>query len=179
MDIEDMKMSFVMSVFDSITKQIHQSDLKASFILSWNGVIAILLSHLLASIVHAESHKWTLLLIATCVAASLASSGAFCYKVLRPRVGVIKERNDGLLWSGDIHKLGVTHPERIEQYMCRLLTIDSREKLYEQFVTSIVLISEISLVKNKMFIRALISTVVSFSLLVSLMAIMGLKLSKL
>jgi hypothetical protein len=176
MDIEELKLVFVMSVYDSVTKQIQQLDLKSSFILSWNGVIGVLLSHEFALIVHADRNRGSLIMLALAVVCSLIVSGFYCYKVLRPRVGAVKERFDGLLWAGDIQKLGLTHADRIAVYMKQLIEITTHDKLYEQFVTSIVLISEILLAKHKSFRQALFATAISFSLLLSLMAIAGLNL---
>jgi len=179
MEIEELKLLFVMNVYDTITKQIQQLDVKSSFILSWNGVIGVLLFHELGMILHAEHNRWSMLLLAFAVVCSLICSGVFAYKVLRPRVGAIKERFDGLLYAGDIRRLGSTQPDRIAGYLKQLTDIQTHEKLYEQYVTSIVLISEILLLKHKSFQQAILASVISFSLLLSLMAIVGLNYYKL
>ena len=92
---------------------------------------------------------------------------------------MLENRFDGLLWSGDIQKLGAEHADRISNYLNQLLQIDTQEKLYQQYITSIVLISDIHLYKNKKFIQGLLATLTGFSLLLFLMALMGLSQGKL
>lgn len=179
MDIEDVKLDFVMSVYDAITKQIQQMDMKISILLSWNGVVAVLLGREITSIFRAKLLEWDILALVFGIVFTLIVSGLYCYRVLKPRSGEIDNTHVGLLWSGDILKLGKKNEERISQYMNELLHIDTHDKLYEQFVKSIVLISDIQARKNRMFIKGLIVTVVGFTLLVGLIAIVGVKMNNL
>jgi hypothetical protein len=97
--------------------------------------------------------------------------------VLKPRQATgnaqAREGFAGLLYSDDILKLGDSARERIARYNQELLGISTHEELYRQFTKSIVLISEVLNQKNMFFSRALMASVVAFTLLLGLMAVMG------
>ena len=178
LSLEDLKIDFVMNVYESITKQIQQMDLKISILISWNGIIAVMLGREISAIYKGKVFEFYAIGLAIGVLITLVLGSIYCYKVLKPRSGNTEEGFAGLLYSGDIMKLGNTTSERIASYMNHLLEIDDYDKFYKQFTKSIVLISSINQYKNKMFIRGLLVTVISFSLLVGLLAVVGVKLAK-
>ena len=174
-NIEDLKVDFVVSVYESVTKQIQQMDIKISILLSWNGLIAVMLGRLITTMVSEQKLSALTILLAVIVVITLFITGIFCFRVLKPRKGAMEDGFAGLLYSGDIMKLGEKNEDRIQAYLDNLLKIDTHEMLYSQFVKSIVLISEINQYKNNLFLRGLISTVICFSALVALLSLVGIK----
>ncbi|MBI4978023.1 MAG: hypothetical protein HZC28_11100 [Spirochaetes bacterium] len=176
--IDDVKIDFVMNVYESITKQIQQMDLKISILLSWCGVIAAVLGREVAILIAQRQMRYSTIILTVGVVVSLLVSGFYIFQVLKPRKGKIGEKSSfvGLLWSGDILNLGKESRGRIKNYLHALTDITNHKQIYEQFVTSIVLISTIQDSKNRNFLGGLIATVISFSLLVALMAIVEIKL---
>ena len=177
--IEDLRADFVMKVYDSITKQIQQMDLKISILISWDGIIAVGLARSISQIVSNRMvHASTLIPAAVCTA-FLLIAGFYCYRVLKPRQTKLDDGFAGLLYSGDIVRLGKENRKRMTLYMDELMGINDYEKLYQQFVKSIVLISDVHLYKNRMFNRALLATLALFTGLVSVMAFVNFHLTKL
>lgn len=173
-DLDELKLEFVRNVYEAITKQIQQMDLKISILLSWNGVIAVLFGREVAEIVAGKRFDVWILIMGAAVVLSLGISAVLCYRVLKPRAGSSpdKEGFAGLLYAGDIQDLGKNPVERMGAYMDNLLKMDTHAEVYQQFVKSIVLISGIQLEKNRFFLKALTSTVICFALLLSLMGIL-------
>jgi len=160
-----------MNVYDQLTKQIQQLDLKVSLLLTWNGVIATLLSREVGRLVGVGLTSLRLILPAISLLC-LVSAAYYIMQVLIPRKGIIKKSVTtftGLLYSGDIMNLGKTNPERVSNYLSALNNINSHEQIYEQFTRSIVLISQIFEKKNRAFIRGLIVTSIGFGCLIGLM----------
>ncbi len=178
MSIEEKKSQFVTSVYDSITKQLQHLDVKTSILLSWNGIMALLLGKELMPIIMAQALNWATIFISACMLISLLTSGALAILVLKPRRGALeKARSAGLLWTGDILRLGGNKMERIENYQKTLNEMVDVNTICDQYSRSIVLLAEIHESKNKWFSRGLMTTVVSFLLLILLVAVMGITLS--
>ncbi|MFP4362638.1 MAG: hypothetical protein ACLFR1_02085 [Spirochaetia bacterium] len=174
--IEDVKIQFVLEVYESINKQIQHMDIKTSILLSWNGISAVLLGRELIVMVAAHMLNFATGIMASCSLVLLIISSIYVYTVLKPRVGAIRETNfTGLLYSGDILSLGKDATERMKRYIDELVAIESQEEIYQQFVKSIVLIADIQNQKHKKFIQALAYTAVAFALLVALIAIVGIQ----
>jgi len=178
--IDDLRVDFVMHVYESITKQIQQMDLKISILISWDGIIAVGLAREITQIITNRLFSVSTIAPAAICILALLIAGWFCYRVLKPRQGTVEEDGfAGLLYSGDILKLGNGNQARMVQYMNELIKIDDHEKLYQQFIKSIVLISGISMFKNRMFTRGLLATLISFTGLVGVMAVVNFNLTKL
>ncbi len=177
-NIEDLKLDFVLTVYEAITKQIQQMDLKISILLSWNGVIAVMMSREVASLFSDKAFKIFPSVTLTLSILAIALSAYYIYRVLKPRVGNMDNNFAGLLFAGDILALGKDGNERMKNYLQYLLAIRSHEDLYQQFSKSIVLISAINVTKNQLFNRALTSTSFSFFALVLLMTLRGLRVQQ-
>lgn len=175
--IDELKIDFTFAAYESITKQIQQTDLKVSLILSWDSIIAVMLGREIGQMVQGRFvNALTVLVVSLCVA-FLAVSGVFIFLTLKPRMKISKrEKFTGLLYTGDILRLGKNSSERIESYMRHLTAIKDAPELYEQFVSSIVLISQIAHRKNKSFMSGLAATAISFGFLVTLIAIMSVRI---
>jgi hypothetical protein len=107
----------------------------------------------------------------------LACSGVFIFWTLKPRAKITKRSGfSGLLYTGDILRLGHGASERIPAYLNVLMGIREPEGIYEQFVNSIVLVSDIMRRKNRSFMRALALTAISFGCLVVLIGVMAVRL---
>ncbi len=174
-NVEDIKLDFVLTVYEAITKQIQQMDLKISILLSWNGVIAVMISREIAFLFGEKVFRPFPVAVLIISIAGLILSALYTYRVLKPRVGKMEASHAGLLFAGDILRLGRNGTERMKKYMEQLLAIADHEQLYRQYVKSIVLISNISVNKNALFNRALAATATSFFLLSILIALRGLK----
>jgi hypothetical protein len=178
LSIEDLKLDFVRNVYEAITKQIQQMDLKISIILSWNGAMAVLLAKQVTDLISARSYHVFPIALMVAITVSMGFTGVYSYRVLKPRQAKGQNKTGdgfaGLLYSDDILKLGPDARERIARYNAELLGIQTHEELYRQFTKSIVLISEVQNRKNKLFTRALLFSVMSFTLLLGLMTLMGL-----
>ena len=179
MSVEERKSQFVVSVYDSITKQLQHLDVKTSILLSWNGIMALLLGKELMPIIMAQAFNFATIFIAACMLISLLISGAFAILVLKPRRGAVERaKSVGLLWTGDILGLGRNKTERMDNYQKTLKEITDADMICEQYSRSIVLLAEIHESKNKWFSRGLMTTVASFLLLILLVAVMGITLSQ-
>lgn len=176
LSIEDLKLEFVRSVYEAITKQIQQMDLKISIILSWNGAMAVILAKQVTDMIGSKNYHWLVIFLMLGIITSMGFSAVFSYQVLKPRKakGKSQEAFAGLLYSADILNLGKSARDRIQKYTDELLSINTHEELYRQFTKSIVLISEVQDKKNGLFVRALFTSVVSFTLLLALMTSMSL-----
>lgn len=177
LSIEDLKLDFVRSVYEAITRQIQQMDLKISVILSWNGAMAVILAKQVTDMIAGRTFHPLPVALMLAIFTAMAFAASYSYRVLKPRQansnGQAKEGFAGLLYSDDILKLGASARERIARYNEELLAISTHEELYRQFTKSIVLISEVLNQKNMFFSRALMASVVAFTLLLGLMAMMG------
>lgn len=174
--LEELKLDFILSVYDTITKQIQAMDLKISILLSWNGVIAVMLGREIGSYFSATTvNLFTMVCIILSVA-GLVASAFFIWGVLKPRVGKMENHFTGLLFSEDILRLASTPGRRMDVFMNQLIAIKSPEEIFQQFSKSIVLISEIHHKKNKLFNRGLTSTALSFLILALLITLHGLKI---
>jgi hypothetical protein len=178
LSIEDLKIDFVRNVYEAITKQIQQMDLKISIILSWNGAMAVILAKQVTDLISTRTYHPIPIVLMLAIATSMGFSATYSYRVLKPRKaksnGKVSEGFAGLLYSDDILNLGATARERMTRYSQELLGIQTHEELYRQFTKSIVLISEVQDRKNRLFTRALMCSVLSFTMLLALMTIMGL-----
>lgn len=177
LNIEDLKLEFVRTVYESITKQIQQMDLKMSVIISWNGAMAVMLAKQVTDMIAGGAVHFLPVVLMVGVMGSMVFSGFFTFQVMKPRkakAGGTSEGFAGLLYSGDILDLGPTARERISRYTQELLDISTHDQLYRQFTKSIVLISQIQERKNSLFVQALLTSVVSFTLLLALMMVMSL-----
>jgi hypothetical protein len=175
--LDELKIDFVVAAYDSITKQIQQTDLKVSLIISWDSVIAIMLGREIGQMVSGRFvNALTVPIVSLCVL-FLAVSGVFIFWTLKPRAKISK-RGDftGLLYTGDILRLGRNSTARIEAYMRKMMGIDKSPDLYEQFVNSIVMISDVAHRKNKSFLNGLAATAISFGFLVLLIAVVSVRL---
>ncbi|MCX7881661.1 MAG: hypothetical protein N2314_00360 [Brevinematales bacterium] len=170
---ENLRYEFVLHAYEAITKQIHQFDVKVSVLLSWNGVIAVLLGREVVLLFSAAKPTLFLLLLLFLSAFFLLVSSVFCYRLLRPQIKVNEEGN-GIFWAGDILRLGKDHKERVEQYMKILLQLHSPEDYARQVVHSVVGISEIFMRKNTYFFYALFATITSFLFLILFIVRIGL-----
>jgi hypothetical protein len=176
-DIDDLKADFVLSVYDQITKQIQQTDLKTSIIISWDSVIAIMLGRELGQMVSGRFVNPFTIAVASLCAVFLAVSGVFIFWTLKPRTKVTKRPGfTGLLYTGDILRLGHKASERVPAYLEALSAIREPPGIYEQFANSIVLISDIMRRKNRSFMRALGATAISFGFLVVLIGVVAIRL---
>lgn len=177
LSIEDLKLDFVRNVYEAITKQIQQMDLKISIILSWNGAMAVILAKQVTDMISARSYHLLPVALMLVIFTAMAFAATYSYRVLKPRkarsTGQVQEGFAGLLYSEDILNLGPSARERMARYNEELLTISTHEELYRQFTKSIVLISEVQHRKNTLFTRALMASVLAFTLLLGLMAVMG------
>lgn len=175
--LSEQKLDFVMSVYESINKQIQSTDLKTSVIISWDSVIAIMLGREIGQMVKGDFVNVFTVVIASLCVLFLGFSGIFIFGTLKPRTRVSKRREFvGLLYTGDVSRLAKTSSGRIDRYLQALMHIEKDEGLYEQFVNSIVLISDIQNMKNKSFMYALGFTAVSFGFLVALIGIVAVRL---
>ncbi|MFN3660705.1 MAG: hypothetical protein ACK4TN_05660 [Brevinematales bacterium] len=169
---ENLRYQFVIHAYEAITKQIQQFDVKVSVLLSWNGVIAVLLGRevvLLFSVVKPTFFILFLLLVS---ASFLLVASVFCYRLLRPQIKV-NEEGDGIFWAGDILRLGKDHGERVERYMQVLMQLHQPEDYAKQIVHSVVGISEIFMRKNRYFFYGLFATIASFLFLILLIVRIG------
>jgi uncharacterized membrane protein len=166
-DLDDLKAEFVLAVYDQITKQIQQIDLKTSIVISWDSVIAVMLGRELGQMVSGHFiNAFTIPLASLCVV-FLALSGVFIFWTLKPRARLAKRPGfAGLLYTGDILRLGKGPEERREAYLKSLMAIDKADGIYDQFVNSVVLISDVLRRKNKSFMNALANAAISFGFLV-------------
>lgn len=173
--IEDIKIDFLRSVYESITKQIQQMDLKISILLSWNGAMAVILAKQVTDMIHQKMYVWYVLLLMAGVLAGMIAGAVYSYTVLKPRKSAgPAEGFAGLLYSGDILDLGKDSVERIQNYSNELLNIQDHEGVYRQFIKSVVLISSIQMKKSALFTKGLTATVTAFTLLLGLMTAMSL-----
>ncbi len=168
----DLRYEFVRNVYEAITKQIQQFDVKVSVLLSWNGVIAVLLGR--EVILLFSNVKPTLLIYVFLFLSAifLIISSIFCYRILKPQ-NKINEDGDGIFWAGDILRLGKNHKERVERYLNILLKIEKSEDFSRQVIQSVVGISEILMRKNKFFFYGLFATITSFIFLICLIVRIG------
>ena len=177
LSIEDLKLEFVRIVYEAITKQIQQMDLKISIILSWNGAMAVILAKQITDLIHNRNYDVLSVLLLAAIVISMGFTSTYSYRVLKPRKahhnGPQGEGFAGLLFAGDILNLGKGAGDRISAYSAELLKIETHEELYRQFTKSIVLISEVQMNKNRLFTRALMGSVLSFILLLAVMMVMG------
>ena len=174
---DDVRLDFLMNVYDSISRQIQAMDLKISILLSWNGVVAVMGSRELSMILKfKEGHSgsvWLLVVVALC----LGLSSYYTWGVLKPRIGRIPDTFAGLLFSGDILQLGKNPAERMAGYLKHLQSVEDHDHLYQQFSKSIVLISEIHVTKNRLFNKGISATALAFLILVILFALRGLRVA--
>ncbi len=169
--IEEMKADFVMAVFETINKQIQQTDIKTSLIISMDSIIAIVLGREVGQIIGGRGLNPAVIVFASLCMLFLSVSIYFIYWTLRPRTR-ISTRDDftGLLYTGDILRLAKKPSDRIAAYMKELESLTDPSMVYGQFVNSIVLISDVSRRKNRSFQSGLLFTAISFGFLVLLMA---------
>ncbi|URA09973.1 hypothetical protein [Thermospira aquatica] len=169
----NLRYEFVSHVYDAITRQIQQFDVKVSVLLSWDGVIAIMLGREVVLLF--SSVKPTLFIYAFLFMSAffLIISSFFCYKILRPQ-NKINEKGNGIFWAGDILRLGKNHKERVESYLKVLSQLEKPEDFAEQIIQSVVGISEILMTKNKFFFFGLFATITSFVFLIFLIVRIGL-----
>jgi len=170
---EDLRYQFVVHAYEAMMKQIQQFDVKVSVLLSWNGVIAVILGRevvLLFAQVKATSFILFSLVMAVVF---LIVSSVFCYAMLRPRLKE-NEEGEGIFWAGDILRLGVDHMQRVERYLTLLREMRSVEDYARQVVHSVVAVSEIFMRKTRFFFFALASTITSFLFLILLIVQVGL-----
>lgn len=176
LSIEDLKLDFVRQVYEAITKQIQQMDLKMSIVLSWNGAMAVLLAKQVSDLIASRTFRITPVILMVAITTLMGFAASYAYRVIKPRSAKsqnqVREGFAGLLYSDDILNLGPTARERMARYQEELLAIDNHESLYRHFTKSIVLISEVSHKKNQLFTRALMCSVLSFTLLLALMLVM-------
>jgi hypothetical protein len=174
-DIDDVKISFVLSVYETIQNQIRQADLKISLILSWVSITAVLLGREVASVFGTGQFHVLPIILVTIAVIGMIFSGVFIFGTLKPRTKPLAGlKTKGLLYTGDIVRLAEEPIDRVKAYMEEITAIKTHEEVYAQFVASIVSISDIAQVKNRMFLRALAATAVSFAALVGLVAEAGL-----
>lgn len=174
--LDDLKIEFVLSVYESIQNQIRHADIKVSLILSWVSITAVMLGREVSNMVVNKNYNVFSFIFIFIVLVTLGMSGAFIFGTLKPRMRRSKGKEfTGLLYTGDILRLGKEAPDRMVSYLTNLGKISSPEEINAQFVNSIVSISEIVEIKNKMFLRALASTAVSFAFLVLTIALNGVK----
>jgi len=169
---EGMSYQFVVHVYEAITKQIQQFDVKVSVLLSWNGVIAVLLGRELVMLFSRARPTVFIVFLLVVTSLLLVISSFFCYRILRPQIK--HAEGDGIFWAGDILRLGSDYKSRVEKYLSVLKMLQKPEDYARQIVQSIVGISEILMEKNKLFFYALISTISSFVFLVILIVRVGL-----
>lgn len=174
LSLEDLKLEFVRQVYEAITKQIQQMDIKMSIILSWNGAMAILLAKQVSDLITSHMFRPIPIGLMLVITVLMGFAATYAYRVIKPRTakGQAGDGWAGLLYSEDILNLGPAARERMARYQEELLSIDSHESLYRQFTKSIVLISEIQDKKNRLFTRALLCSVVAFTLLLGLVLLM-------
>lgn len=175
--LEELKIDFTVAAYESITKQIQQTDLKVSLIISWDSIIAVMLGREIGQMVSGRFvNALTIPLVSLCVL-FLAVSGVFIFWTLKPRAKVSKRAEfTGLLYTGDILRLGKNSTERIKAYLEHMMSMKSSPEIYEQFVNSIVQISAIANRKNKSFMSGLAATAISFGFLVFLIAVMSVRI---
>jgi uncharacterized membrane protein len=175
--LDELKIDFSVAAYESITKQIQQTDLKVSLIISWDSIIAVMLGREIGEMVSGRFvNALTVPLVSLCVI-FLAISGVFIFWTLKPRAKISKRPQfTGLLYTGDILRLGKSANERIEAYMRHMLAMKSTPEIYEQFVNSVVQISHIAHRKNKSFMSGLAATAISFGFLVFLIAVLSVRL---
>lgn len=187
LSIEDVKAVFIMTVYEGISKQIQQVDLKISLLLTWNGVSAAVMVRTIGTIISEREMGFLKILLTVLATISLITAGYFIMRVMIPRKGFVESEEAvetdlekikkaepafaGLLYTGDILKLGNDNRQRILNYISTLNNIQTHEQVYEQFAKSIVLISHIFEKKALLFSKALISTVIAFVCVVSLILI--------
>ncbi|GEM_PF-1244169 len=175
-DLGDIKADFVMAVYDQITRQTQQIDLKTSILISWDSVIAIMLGRELGQMVSGKFVNPITIIIASFCALFLALSGIFIFWTLKPRSRVSKRPGfTGLLYTGDILKLGHKSSERAAAYLQALLAMNETSDVYNQFINSIVHVSDIMRRKNRSFLQGLALTAVSFGFLVALIGMVAIK----
>jgi hypothetical protein len=181
MNLDELKIQFVISVYDSITRQIQHTDIKTSILISWDGVMAVMLGREIVAIASNRHSGLSVTLIALAVGVALFISGLYVFQILRPRspkvdAGANGVPERGLLYAGDILNLGRTPSDRIQSYLTILTGLSETPQIYAQYVKSIILIADVSRNKNKMFLKALLASTVAFSLLAFLIALVGIKL---
>jgi hypothetical protein len=176
LSLEDLKLDFVRQVYEAITKQIQQMDIKMSIVLSWNGAMAVLLAKQVSDLIASRTFRITPVILMVLITTLMGFAASYAYRVIKPRTAKsqkqVKDGFAGLLYSDDILNLGPSARERMARYQEELLGIDSHENLYRHFTKSIVLISEVQHKKNVLFTRALMCSVLSFTLLLALMLVM-------
>lgn len=175
LSLDDLKVDFLRTVYESITKQIQQTDLKMSILLTWNGAMAAVFGRYLGDMFRTRLGSWWVWILAAATLGTMVYTGINVYAVLKPRggKGPKVEGFSGLLYAGDIQNLGKNAPERVMEYNRALIELPDHAAIYDQFARSIINISEIQLRKNRYFIRALGTTVTSFVMLIALMAVLG------
>ncbi len=175
--LDELKIDFVVAAYDSIGRQIQQTDIKVSLIISWDSVIAIMLGREVGQMVSGRFVNVVTVPIASLCILFLAISGVFIFWTLKPRTKLSKLKEfTGLLYTGDVLRLGKNSNARIENYMRSLIAIEDAPSLYEQFVNSIVQISDVAMRKNKSFMRGLAATAISFGFLVLLIGIVSVRI---
>jgi hypothetical protein len=181
LNLDELKIQFVISVYDSITRQIQHTDIKTSILISWDGVMAVMLGREIVAIASNRQLGLSVTLIALAVGAALFASGIYVFQILRPRsptvdAGIKGAPERGLLYAGDILNLGRTPSDRIQSYLTILTGLNDAPEIYAQYIKSIILIADVSRNKNKMFLKALLASTVAFSLLAFLIALVGIRL---
>lgn len=172
--IDDLKIDFVMSVYESIQAQIRHADLKVSLILSWDSITVIMLGREIASMVAGRAVTPLHVILAGISLACVVASGVYIFGTLKPRVRSFADPSfKGLLYTGDILRLGKNAPERMTEYLSNLTAISENAEIYSQFIGSIVSVSEIVHIKNRMFLRALAATAIGFASLAGMIALVG------
>lgn len=175
--LDELKIDFTLAAYETISKQIQQTDLKVSLIISWDSVIAIMLGREIGQMVSGRFVNALTVPLASLCALFLAISGIFIFWTLKPRTKISKRKEfTGLLYTGDILKLGRNSTARIEAYMRRLMEMRETPEIYEQFVNSVVQISDVARRKNKSFMNGLGATALSFGFLVLLIGIVSVRL---
>ncbi len=170
---DNLRYQFVTHVYDAITRQIQQFDVKVSVLLSWNGIIAIMLGREVVLLFSAVKPTFFIYVLLFVSAIFLIVSSFFCYKILRPQ-NKINEKGNGIFWAGDILRLGKNHKDRVEAYLKVLTQLEKPEDFAEQVIQSVVGISEILMAKNKFFFSGLFATIISFVFLILLIVRIGL-----
>jgi hypothetical protein len=179
-NLDELKVEFVISVYETITRQIQHTDIKTSILISWDGVMAVMLGRQIVSAASVGRLGVWAMGLAGLVGVALVLSGISIYQILRPRSTSMAEDSGaaapGLLYSGDILRLGKTPSDRMGSYLQTLVSMEDPSQIYSHYVKSIVLIAEISLGKNRRFVRGLLFSTVGFCLLAVLVSITGIQM---
>ena len=175
--LDDLKIQFVVSVYETITRQIQHADIKTSILISWDGAIAVMLGREIAEMTSRGAFSIGVTALAISVAVGLIASGISVYQILRPRSPGQSDpeiaSEPGLLYAGDILKLGKTPTNRMKSYLEMLVGMEEPGQIYSHYVKSIVLVADIAVGKNRRFVRALLASTIAFCLLAVLIAVLG------